>query len=400
MKFLKDSSIYVIGELLSKSIPFFLLPYLSRKLGVEGYGELSYYQTYLTLFVIFIGLSQDGAVTRYFYVYGRNSLNLMVITGYIYTILLGSIFFVICWLINSEILVYITLTAIFQSLLAVQLSIRQCQKQAFTYTLIQLATTFSSVLVTVIMLEIYSEDLVEKRFLAILLSNIFVFLFSFLLYRGNIRSKKFNLKQYKSSFTYLFSFGLPLLLHHGSSLVKGQLDRFFIFHTYSEAQLGIYSMGATLASIGSVLIFAMNKALIPYYFEALKSNKINAEYIYSWVVKSLLFIPIFISILYFFIPEKIFLFFLGNDFLGVKYYFILFCITAYLLIPYLLLVNYLFYCAKNTYISICSLLSTFFYLGALVLFIYIDIKYVPYASIIGGVLVLPFLLFFVRRCAR
>ena len=46
MSIMKDSSVYLTGELLSKSIPFLLLPYLSRKLGLEGFGELSYYQIF------------------------------------------------------------------------------------------------------------------------------------------------------------------------------------------------------------------------------------------------------------------------------------------------------------------------------------------------------------------
>lgn len=396
-KILKDSSIYLIGELLSKSMPFFLLPYLSRKLGVDGYGELSYYQVYLTLFVILISLSQDGAVTRYFYFYGKRSLDLIVTTGYIYILVVGSLFFIICWWINSEIMIYLVLIAIFQSFLNVQLGIRQCQKYAVQYTIIQLTSTIFSVLITIVMLEIYSESLVEKRFLAILFSNILVFLFSFFLYKKNIKLKRFRFRQYKLSFVYLFSFGIPLLLHHGSSLIKGQLDRFFIYHHYTEAQLGIYSMGATLASIGTVLIFAINKALIPYYFESLKNNKITKKHIYLWTLKSLLFIPVLVSIIYLFIPEELFLFLLGNAFVGTKYYFILFSITALLLIPYLLLVNYLFYCGKNSYISICSLLSTLCYLGALAFFIRIDVSYIPYASIIASIIIIPILFFIIYR---
>ena len=64
MSLIKDSSIFLIGELSAKCVPFLLLPYLSRKLGVEGFGELSYCQTFLALFVIFIGLSQDVGVLQ------------------------------------------------------------------------------------------------------------------------------------------------------------------------------------------------------------------------------------------------------------------------------------------------------------------------------------------------
>ena len=59
MRVIKDSVIYLIGELSAKSIPFLMLPYLTRKLGPDGFGELSYYLTWLALFAIFIGLSQE-----------------------------------------------------------------------------------------------------------------------------------------------------------------------------------------------------------------------------------------------------------------------------------------------------------------------------------------------------
>ena len=120
MSLIKDSSIYLIGELSAKCVPFLLLPYLSRKLGVEGFGELSYYQTFLALFVIFIGLSQDGAVARYFYVYGKRSLNLVVNTGYTYTLSIGGLGLLFCWLMQSEIMFYLVLSAIFQVFLSAQ----------------------------------------------------------------------------------------------------------------------------------------------------------------------------------------------------------------------------------------------------------------------------------------
>ena len=74
MKLLKDSLIYLLGELAAKALPFLLLPYLTRKFGAAGYGDLSYWQTLLSLLVIVFSLSQDGALTRYFYVYGKRNL--------------------------------------------------------------------------------------------------------------------------------------------------------------------------------------------------------------------------------------------------------------------------------------------------------------------------------------
>lgn len=57
--------------------------------------------------------------------------------------------------------------------------------------------------------------------------------------------------------------------------LKGQLDRIFIYHKFSETDLGLYAMGAQLALIVSIAIQALNKAIIPYFYEALKQKKIS-----------------------------------------------------------------------------------------------------------------------------
>ena len=182
MKLLKDSVIYLIGELFAKIIPFLMLPYLSHKLGVAGFGELSYYQTYLALLVLVLGMCQDGAVARYFYFYGKRSLNLVVNAGYGYTLFLGIIMLLVGWFYQSTILVYIVLASVFQSLVSVQLSIRQCQKQAAAYTIIQITSGVLSAVFTVLLLEFFYQELVQKRFLAIALANILVFVMAYTLY--------------------------------------------------------------------------------------------------------------------------------------------------------------------------------------------------------------------------
>ncbi|EDJ89649.1 lipopolysaccharide biosynthesis protein [Haemophilus influenzae 22.1-21] len=395
MSLIKDSSIYLIAELSAKCVPFLLLPYLSRKLGVEGFGELSYYQTFLPLFVIFIGLSQDGAVARYFYVYGKRSLNLVVKTGYAYTLSIGGLGLLFCWLMQSEIMFYLVLSAIFQVFLSVQLSIRQCQKQAIPYTFIQVSSTITNAALTILMLEFYQTDLVEKRILAILISNVFVALLSYLIYRKRVNNKKFYFYNIKQLFLYnVFWFSDDF--HHGSFFIKGQLDRIFIFHRFSEAELGLYAMGAQIAFILSVFILAINKALVPYLFEKLKQGSVKLKDLHRWSLLLLLIVPI-PSLVTLIVPEQWLLFFLGKHFIGVKYYIIVFLLATSLTIPYLFLVNYLFYHGKTKEISFCSVLSTMTYLGALGGLIFTDVVYIPYASVLGTLGILPVLYKITKR---
>ncbi|MDU3949211.1 MAG: flippase [Haemophilus parainfluenzae] len=399
MSLIKDSSIYLIGELSAKCVPFLLLPYLSRKLGVEGFGELSYYQTFLALFIIFIGLSQDGAVARYFYVYGKRSLNLVVNTGYVYTLCTGGLGLLFCWLMQSEIMFYLVLNAIFQVFLSVQLSIRQCQKQALPYTFIQLTSTITNALFTILMLEFYKTELVEKRILSILFSNVLVAFLAYFIYIKGAKAKKFNFTQYKTAFFYVIAFGFPMIFHHGSFFIKGQLDRVFIFHRFSEAELGLYAMGAQIASILAVFILAVNKALVPYLFERLKHGSIRLKDLHKWALLSLLtvLIPSLITLI---IPEQWLLFLLGEHFVGVKYYITVFLLATSLTIPYLFLANYLFYHGKTKEVSFCSVLSTVIYLGALGGLIFTDVVYIPYASVLGAFGILPILYIITKRVEK
>jgi uncharacterized membrane protein HI_0867 len=57
----------------------------------------------------------------------------------------------------------------------------------------------------------------------------------------------------------------------------------------------------------------------------------------------------------------------------------------------LFLVNYLFYHGKTKEISFCSILSTVIYLGALGGLAFTDVVYIPYASVLGALGILPVL---------
>ena len=394
---LKDSTIYLIGEIISKVIPFLLIPYLSRKLGVAGYGQLSYYQTYIALFAILFSLAQEGAVTRYFYFYGRNGLDLIVRTGYFYTICIASLSFIICLLFKSEILLYLILSAVFQVFVTVQLSIRQCQKQALSYVIIQVLSGVLSLSITIFLLEFFKTNLVEKRILAILTSNALVFVISFFfLYRTEEKKRKFSIYNYRIAFLYILGLGLPMIFHHLSFYIKGQVDRIFIYHKFSEVDLGLYAMGANIAMILLTLINALNKALVPYYYEAIKKKEITLQQIHKWALFSLI-VPILISSIIYVIPETLILWLLGNQFIGTKYYIVIFSISATLSIPYAILVNYLFYYGKNKQIAFCSILSTLVYIISLICLTFTKIKYIPFASILAALSILPILYFFTKK---
>lgn len=397
MKVLKDSFIYLIGELLNKALPFFLLPYLTRKLGAEGFGELSYYLTILALFSIFIGLSQEGAVTRYFYFYGNKAVDLIVRAGYLYNIAFSVLSLVVAWFLKSEVIAYIIIIAMFNSFLSVQLALRQAQKQPIPYIIIQFLSSFSMVLLTIIMLEFVAGDKVVNRLLALLLSGLFVFLITYLFINKKFRiRRKFSLTSYKAALVYIFSFGIPLILHQLSFFMKGQVDRIFIYKLYTPAELGVYSAGVQIASVLTIFFMALNKAIVPYYYEKLKNGFLTVEKIKKYSLTSLGFIGLPALICYF-LPNSWFTWFLGVQFSEVQFYTVLFLIGYGLTLPYLILVNYLFFYGKNKLIATITFLTSIVYVILLAVLSKISIQFIPLSLVLSNLLMVAILWIIVSK---
>ena len=278
MSVLKDISLYVSSTIIKSAIPFLLIPYFSRKLGVAGYGELAYYQTYLMLFGLLIGLSQQGAIQRYYYRYGERSLSLVIKASYLYTFFVGSLFLIVCLILKSSILACISIIIIFQTLCEVKLTIAQTKKQAKKYAISSICTSIIMVTCAVVLMEVFSHNLVFIRFIAMLVGSILSFAFVYYYFiEQNKGRKDFKWGQLYKATNYLLIFGVSLIFHHLSGFLKGQLDRIIIYHQYSETDLGLYAMGANLASIVVVLLMAVNKATVPYYFEMVKKGKLTVN---------------------------------------------------------------------------------------------------------------------------
>lgn len=386
MKLIKDSLIYLGGELFAKALPFLLLPYLTRALGAAGYGTLSYWQTLAAVLFLAVNLVQDGAVSRYFYVYGRHGLGRIVAAGYLYTAILTALLLLFAYTHQSLILAAVTLSAAAQSVFSVQLSLRQCQKQALSYTLIQTASGLATSLLTVWLLEYTQGDAVQKRFWALFAGQAAVSAVAFYWASGSLKLH-FGRRSLQRSLVYLLSLGAPLLLHQLSNLIKGQLDRFVLFRHYSAEEVGIYAAGFQLASVLAVLLLAANKAAVPYFFQHLKSGRFQAADVRRWAWFSLLLAPL-APLPAAVLPESVYVWLLGNGYAGVKPYVCAFLFGSALTLPYLVLVNFLFYHGRNRKIAALSLCSAAVYALVLLAAVHIGIAYAPLAMICSNAVML------------
>ena len=393
MKVYKDTMVYLFGEIASKLIPFLMLPYLTRTLGTEGFGYYSYYQGYLILGAVLMGMSQGGAITRYYYFYGNRTIGIPVISGAVISVAISSVVIICCLFLNELLLAIILSVATTQELIVAQLSLRQCQKKSAEYVGINLSVGILGAFLTILFFSAFGDEYIYV-FLATLFGNIFVL--TFLLFKVAGFKCKINKRKLSLGIRYVFFLGVPLIPHQISIFAKGQADKFFIYNFFGPDSLGVYSAAFQVSSVLSVIIIALNKATLPYFYEGLKSGKLSKSIMlnYSYATLLLPFVVFICSIL---VPETIFLFILGDGFGGAKEFFSIFSAGITLMVPYLIVVNYLFYYGKMKVISFATIIGTIFYVLYLYFASQISIKAVSIGSALYQVIPIFIFIFYIRR---
>ena len=74
-KLLNNGAIFLFSNVLNASIPFLLLPFLTRLLTPEDYGIVAMFAIFLTLVSAFVGLSVHGAVNVQYFKLENNEFN-------------------------------------------------------------------------------------------------------------------------------------------------------------------------------------------------------------------------------------------------------------------------------------------------------------------------------------
>lgn len=386
----KNTLLFSLGDIVIKALPFILLPYLTRILGEDEYGRLAYFQSIVTIFTILFGMSQGGSLTKYFFKYGRRSVEYFVTYANLMSLSLVLLFSIIFIFIENK-LILCVFVALSTELLLSRTTLFICKREPLEYLKITLLASFLSIVFTVLLFNL-STPSVEIRMLSIFLSNMAVWFFI-------VRNKKISFRKHPRylmvSKNFILNTSLPLIALQLSVILKGQIDRLYIYNKYSAYDLSIYSAAFQLSAPISIIILAFNKALQPYYFSYLRT--VNNAKLTIKISILLLLTPLILYFISLSIPNDFFLWFLGFKEGDVSYFFIMFCTITGLIPSYLILSNYLVFKDKAKVLTMVSFLGLISYATLLIVFGSQNINYIPFAIFISNTLVYVILLFYVFR---
>jgi O-antigen/teichoic acid export membrane protein len=343
VKILKEGGIYTASALLEKSIPFLLMPFLTRVLSTEQYGIIAIFISTVTVYSLFVGAGLNGFVRvvyhktsiKKFRIYVANSLALLCIMTLIaFSItLLFEIKISEIIKINSNYLYLALFVAFMKFFIEMRLIIFQTMRQAFNYAKLQLTLPIIELLI-VILLVFYLHKGAEGRIFSITLSSLIVCFFScYLLYKSRLLNIFFNLIYIKRITKFIF----PILPHSIALTVFTTFDKFILSSNISLRIVGEISVALTLALPMWMLAESINKAFMPWSFEKFTKGRLEEVVGASYLLLFGLFV---IGILY-----SIFLFFTFEIIIDEKFKDVLQPALILLWVGWLKLAYYL--CAKG-----------------------------------------------------
>lgn len=278
---IKDMFLYMGTTLVSKAVPFLLLPILTRYLSPSDYGYVSTFTLYVSIVSLITQMATHGSVQVYHFSIAENQRAHHSFNA-IWVIIFSSLFSLIVILLLHKMLVDLTLIpfdwlivgllcAFFDSLSLLLMSLLRITREVWAYGVLEIARTAIGMGLSILLL-IYWNKSWQSRVSAIFITSAVFFLISFLiLFKKKYVTFSFSLEAIKEH----FSFGFPLLFHGLGALAVAFANRFFLNHYVGLVATGIFSLAFQLASLIDVIGISLNTAIIPKMYEKLSQKNLD-----------------------------------------------------------------------------------------------------------------------------
>ncbi|QHT68831.1 oligosaccharide flippase family protein [Rhodocytophaga rosea] len=302
----RSTAVYTIANIVNSSIPFLLIPILTRYLTKADYGIIAMFPVVTNLLTPLIGLNTHVAISiQYFH---QDKIDLPKFVYNCFLILLGTsvvtcLFFFLFKNFISDMshfpLQWIWLFPVFcffQFISQVLLVLWINQAQPVKYGIFQvLQTVLNFVLSLVLVIEAdfdWRGRIIGQATATILAGCVALYI----IYKSKLIKPEPDIPYIKKA----VRFGLPLVPTTLSVFVITMTDRIFITQMIGVSSTGEYALGYQIGMILGILSDSYNNAWGPWLLKSLKENKLAVKikivkYTYLYFL-ALIFAGLFISL--------------------------------------------------------------------------------------------------------
>lgn len=358
-----SAGIYMITQMINASIPFLLLPVITRYLSPEEFGIYSMFKVVAGLAFSFIGIGINGAITKVYYEKTKNELARYIGNSF-FLVTINSIFMYLLFIVFPEFFSSVTqipdswlwtviLVSYGKVIFQVTLVVWQVQNKPITYAVFQIIQTvlnFGLNLIFVILLYLNWQG-------AILAETIAFFVFGIIGFGILFKNKSLRFRLNKLDLIHILKFGLPIIPHVIGMYIITASDRLLITNMIGVAETGIYAVGYQIGMIIMILQDSFNKAWVPWLFSNLKNKKDHIEFKIVKITYGYFIIIIVMALGLALISPFLLMVMAGPEYQGA-YKFVIWLAIGYAFNGmYKMVTNYIFYVGKTHYLATVTFIT-------------------------------------------
>lgn len=277
---LRGSGMYLVASSISSSIPFLLLPVLTRYLTPTEYGEVGMFTVLLSFLGAVCGLSSHGAANRKYFDYKEEKQKLADYVFMCIVIMLvssTSVFIIILTIspLLSDILglpvdwlLLSVPVAMLNFLLRLRLGQWQVDKQPVKYGLFQIGQSIVNAGTSLLLVAVLYMG-ATGRIIGIVGSTLIFAVIAFLSLK-NDELIRFSWRPKMAGDALRFS--VPLVPHVLGLFLISSIDRIVITNELGLEEAGIYMVAIQISMAATLVLTAVNQAFVPWLFGKLELN--------------------------------------------------------------------------------------------------------------------------------
>jgi O-antigen/teichoic acid export membrane protein len=275
MRILRHVYIYFLSYFLNAGLSFFTISLLTHHLRAEDYGIINLYSSFLTLIMPFVSCGVFYPLSVEYYKkdsiqYSKFFSEAQVLT--LVSVLIFSFFFII---FRTQLSQFLHVTPVWIVILPfavwwvmnneIIMMICRMKNRPWGFALFSISKNLAEILLTILFVIGLGWAWEGRLLSAVAAPTLLGLIALYVLNRWNLFTSAVSWKQIWG----IAWVSLPFIFERLSIFVLGNSDKYFIdkFDIKGTEQVGLYSVGAQIASIIFLVILSMNSAYHPYLFQ-------------------------------------------------------------------------------------------------------------------------------------
>ncbi len=281
LKLKKLTGGYFITTIINQSIPFLVLPIITRYLTPAEYGSLALFNFYLAISYALAGHAVPNVVSKHFYSTDKKNIseiigNSIVLVGLLSFLVLMFVVIAYPWLqiyLNIPFLwlVLIPIASFSHIVFAIGLTVFRNLRKVALFSKYKILNTILNITISLFFIIVLLWGWQGRAF-GIVLSFVISALLSFWYLKKN---DYISFAISRNVISKILNVLIPLIPNSFQSVMISQVGIFFIQYYFTKDLLGLYSIGYQVSTVIKLLISTLSMSWFPYLYAQISKKEMK-----------------------------------------------------------------------------------------------------------------------------